>query len=68
MSDAMNRTLLKILALNDKACQWSALHGMGHLNHPLRRLDVQNYLNVHRNELTAEDAQWVEDCSNGSII
>jgi hypothetical protein len=68
MSDAMNRTLLKILALNNKACQWSALHGMGHLNHPLRRLDVQNYLNVHRNELTAEDAQWVEDCSNGSII
>jgi len=68
MSDAMNRTLLKILALNNKACQWSALHGLGHLNHPQRWSDVQNYLNVHRNELTDEDAKWVEDCGNGSII
>jgi hypothetical protein len=67
MLDAIYRTLLKILSLNHKACQWSALHGLGHLHHPLVRETVQSYLNAHRKELTDEDAQWVEDCGNGSI-
>jgi hypothetical protein len=59
--------LLKILALDHRGCQWSALHGLGHLHHPLGPEIVQRYLDVHRKELTDEDAQWVENCSNGSI-
>jgi hypothetical protein len=65
--DAMYLTLLNILALPQLACQWSALHGLGHLHHPLGWLAVQSYLNAHRTELSDEDAQWVEDCSNRSI-
>jgi hypothetical protein len=65
--EAMYQTLLMILALNHRGCQWSALHGLGHLHHPLGWLAVQSYLNVHRNELTDEDVQWVENCGNGSI-
>jgi len=65
--EAMYLTLLNILALPQQGCQWSALHGLGHLHHPLGRLAVQSYLNVHRTEVSDEDAQWVEDCGNGSI-
>lgn len=65
--EAMYLTLLNVLALPHQGCQWSALHGLGHLRHPLGRLAVQSYLNVHRNELSGKDAQWVEDCANGSI-
>jgi len=67
MSDAMYQTLVKTLALSHKACQWSALHGLGHLSHPLGRETVQNYLDIHRNELTDEDLRWVEGCRDGKI-
>ena len=65
--DAIYQTLLKILALNHRGCQWSALHGLGHLHHPLGPEAVQNYLDVHRNELTEEDVRWVEACRDGRI-
>lgn len=64
--EAMYQTLLHILALNHLACQWSALHGLGHLHHPLGRETVQNYLNGHRNELTDEDLKWVEAFRDGT--
>jgi hypothetical protein len=67
VAEAMYQTLLKILALNHPACQWSALHGLGHLYHPRVRETVQSYLSVHRDELSDQDAKWVEDCGNGSI-
>lgn len=68
MFDAMYQTLLRILALNHRGCQWSALHGLGHLRHPLGREAVQNYLDVHRRELTDEDLKWVEGCRDGRIM
>ena len=66
MADTMYRTLSKILALDNRGCQWCALHGLGHLHHPLVRETVQSFLNVHRNELTNEDVRWVEECRDGS--
>jgi hypothetical protein len=66
--DAMYRTLLRILSLDNETCQWSALHGLGHLNHPLVRETVQSYLDAHRDELTAEDVQWIEGCRDGRTI
>jgi hypothetical protein len=66
--ETMYQTLLKILALDNLACQWSALHGLGHLNHPLVRETVQNYLDAHRDKLTAEDVQWIEGCRDGRTI
>ena len=67
LQEAVYQTLLKILALNHPACQWSALHGLGHLHHPRGRETVQKYLELHRSELTDEDAEWVERCRDGKI-
>ena len=64
---AMYQTLLKILALDHLGCQWSALHGLGHLHHPRGADTVQCYLDVHRIELSDEDARWVEACRDGKI-
>ncbi len=66
-AEAMYQTLLKILALNHPACQWSALHGLGHLHHPLVRETVQRYLDAHVGELIDEDLKWVEACREGAI-
>jgi hypothetical protein len=64
--ESMYQTLLKILALDHPACQWSALHGLGHLHHPLGRGTVQGYLEVHRDELGDEDVRWIEACRDGT--
>ena len=66
--ETMYQTLLKILALEHPACQWSALHGLGHLHHPLGPETVQTYLDAHRNELTDEEVKWIEGCRDGKII
>jgi hypothetical protein len=67
MLEAIYQTLLKILALEHQGCQWSALHGLGHLHHPLCGETVQKYLDTHRNELTVEDVRWIEACRDGAI-
>jgi hypothetical protein len=66
MFDAMYQTLLKILALDHPACQWSALHGLGHLRHPQGPEMVQNYLDAHRYELAEEDVRWLQACRDGT--
>jgi len=68
IAETIFRTLLKILALDHRGCQWCALHGLGHLHHPLVPDTVQDYLDVHRNELTGEDLRWVEDCRDGTNL
>jgi len=68
MADTIYQTLSRILALEHRGCQWCALHGLGHLHHPLVRDTVQDYLNAHRNKLTDEDVQWVEECRDGSNL
>jgi hypothetical protein len=66
--EAIHETLLKILALDHPACQWSALHGLGHSPHPKARDAVNDYLRIHRGELSEEDAEWVECCAKGKIM
>ncbi len=65
--EAIHETLLKILALEHPACQWSALHGLGHSPHPAREA-AQEYLRLHRAELSEEDAEWVGCCVIGKIM
>ena len=67
IGEAMFQTLLKILALNHSACQWSALHGLGHLHHPRVPATVRRYLDAHRKELTHDEVRWVEACGDGKI-
>lgn len=66
IAEAMYQTLQKILALDHRGCQWSALHGLGHLHHPQGREIVQSYLDVHRSELSDDDVQWIESCRDGT--
>ena len=66
--EAMYQTLLKILALDHLGCQWSALHGLGHLHHPRGADTAQRYLDLHRHELDDKDARWVEDCRDGTTM
>lgn len=61
--DAIIRTLVKVLDLPHRGCQWSALHGLGHCDHhPKAREVVQHYLDAHGSELSDEDRRWVEAC------
>ena len=68
MADAMFQTLSKILAIDSRNCQHCALHGLGHLNHPLVRDLVQRYLDEHRRELSDKDVQWIEWCRDGTVM
>lgn len=65
--EAIHETLLKILDLEHPACQWSALHGLGHSPHPKVHRVVREYLQHHRASLNDEDAECVERCSQGQI-
>jgi len=63
------RTLAKILDLPHRGCQWSALHGLGHLDgHPEAREVVQHYLDAHGEELSDDDRKWVEACREGRVL
>jgi hypothetical protein len=42
---AIFETLGRILKLDSRECQKSALHGLGHLNHPLTEQIIEAYLN-----------------------
>jgi hypothetical protein len=64
--EGMYQTLLRILTLNHRGCQWSALHGLGHLHHPRGPEVVQRYLDVHRDELTGQEVRWIESCRDGT--
>jgi hypothetical protein len=65
MGEIILRTLVKILALDHRGCQWCALHGLGHLHHPSVAQVVQRYLDAHRDALTDEEIHWVEACRDG---
>ena len=66
--DAMFETLSNILALPDPRTQGFALHGLRHLHHPGLRDLVQHFLDEHRQDLTAEGIEWVEQCRDGTVM
>jgi len=66
--DCMFETLSKILALNDARCQSSALHGLGHLQHPSVRELVQKYIDVNAKKLTPDSLKWLENCRDGTVM
>jgi len=66
--EAVMRTLVKILELPYRNCQWAALHGLGHARHPKVREIVQRYLDVHGADLSDEDRQWVEGCRECRVM
>lgn len=61
--DAMFETLQRSLDLPDTRTQQ-----LGHLHHPGVREWVQEYIDEHRNELTADTLKRVEQCRDGGVM
>jgi hypothetical protein len=68
LADGMFDTLNKILALPDDRCQSSALHGLGHLNHPRGRAVVQKFIDEHRDAIRPDDLKWLQQCRDGTVM
>jgi hypothetical protein len=47
VQQAIFETLCHVLKLETRECQKSALHGLGHLNHPLTEQTIEAYLDEH---------------------
>jgi len=67
-SEGISMDVLKqILQLPGKQCQFAALHGLNHM-HPntAAAATVRQYLEEHRESLTADEIAWVETCALGA--
>jgi len=60
--DVMFETLQQILLLPDKESQKSALHGLGHLDHPGVHGEVQQFIDTRGSGFMLE---WLEQCRDG---
>ena len=68
MLESMYQTLMRILAIDHMGCQICALHGLGHLHHPLVPEAVTRYLDTHRSEFDHQDRRWIEECRDGTVL
>lgn len=64
--EAVYETLCRILKLDSRECQKSALHGLGHLNHPLTEPTIEAYLNEHP-MIDVELKEYAVNCKKGEI-
>jgi hypothetical protein len=64
---AIHRTLEKILQLPDRYCQLCALHGLGHLHHPLVGETLQAYVVANLGFLSESDLEYIKDCRVGNV-
>jgi hypothetical protein len=63
---AIFETLCRILNLESRECQRAALHGLGHLNHPLTEQTIEAYLN--ENPMIDEELkEYAIKCITGEI-
>lgn len=63
---AIFETLCGIMKLDSKECQKAALHGLGHLNHPLTEKTIQTYLNENP-MIDGGLKEYAIKCSKGEI-
>jgi hypothetical protein len=63
MFDAMSR----ILEMPERHCQWSALHGLGHHNHPKRATLIENYLKTNP-QLDDNIKQYAKYAMEGRVL
>jgi hypothetical protein len=63
---AIFETLSRILKLDSRECQKSALHGLGHLNHPLTEKTIESYLNENP-MIDGESKEYANKCMKGEI-
>jgi hypothetical protein len=60
--EVMLDTLKRILGLPDWESQQSALHGLGHLDHPDVRDTVQRFIDTRKSDFKLE---WLQQCRDG---
>jgi hypothetical protein len=68
VADAVFKTLVRILTIEDSRCQHAALHGLGHLPHPRRRATVADWLRRNRSRLSPAAKDWVRQCRDGTVM
>jgi hypothetical protein len=68
LCDAFLMTLTQILRLDDFRCQYYALHGLGHLQHPRCSEVIDDYVREHRSDLEPEQLEWIQKCREGTVM
>lgn len=68
MHDTILSTLLRILQLGDKRCEYAALHGLGHLHHADGVKAIRQYIDTHTASLSPEDLTWLQECRDGTMM
>ena len=63
--DALFETLVRILAIPNRASQLSALHGLGHLYHPKVHDTVQRFIDANP---TGFSLKWLEQCRDCNVM
>lgn len=67
IQEELLHTLTRIISLDNEDCRLSALHGLGHLNHPARQSIIQEFLHRHQN-LEDEIREYAEQALLGNIL
>lgn len=67
LQNVMFATLLQILDLESKDCQFAALHGLNHLKHPDTELAIRKFITKH-DDLSTEDIEFAEACIKGNMM
>jgi hypothetical protein len=65
MLDVLFETLTQILAIPNRACQQSALHGLGHLYHPNVHDAVQRFIGASPSGF---ELKWLEECRDCDVL
>jgi len=63
--DVLFETLTRILAIPNRACQESALHGLGHLYHPNVHDAVERFIAAGP---TGFKLKWLEECRDCDVL
>lgn len=68
VADAMLETLTQILQFDDGRCQYYALHGLNHLQHPRGAAVVQDFIDANRHDWDEENLAYAEACRDGEAM
>lgn len=67
-ADACFEVLKELLWNLDERIQYSALHGLGHLNHPSRPALVSEFIQRADSKLSQEERTWLQECRDGTVM
>ncbi len=67
IQNAMFETLTKILKLDERHCQFAALHGLNHVFHPDTDAVIKRFVQS-RPDLTDREVEYATACANGRAL